>query len=78
MLNDYKKEILVTALEARQKEVTEYQVNIDNFRLALEKVGDDQELAEFKTQLEELLKSSIYEQRKAKIMLEVVQSQLEK
>lgn len=78
MLNDYKKEILVTALEARQKEVTEYQVNIDNFRLAIEKVGDDQELVEFKKQLEDLLKSSIYEQRKAKIMLEVVQSQLEK
>ena len=77
MLNDYKKEMLITALDARQKEVTEYQVNIDNFRLAIEKIGDDAELAGFKAQLEDLLKSSKFEQRKAQIMLEVIQSQLE-
>lgn len=77
MLNDYKKEMLKSALEARQKEVTEYQVNIDNFRLAIAKIGDDSELAPFKAQLEDLLKSSRFEQRKAQIMLEVIQSQLE-
>lgn len=77
MLNEYKKEILTSALEGRKKEVTEYQVNIDNFRLAIEKIGDDVELAPFKAQLQDLLKSSIYEQSKAKIMLEVIQSQLE-
>jgi hypothetical protein len=77
MLKDYKKEILTTSLEGRNKEVTEYQVNIDNFRLAIEKIGDDPDLTLFKTQLEDLLKSSIYEQKKAKIMLEVIQSQLE-
>ncbi len=78
MLEDYKKEILTTSLEGRKKEVTEYQVNIDNFRLAIAKIGDNQELAEFKTQLEGLLKSSLLEQSKAKIMLEVIQDQLEK
>ncbi len=77
MLENYKQEILTTALEARKREVTEYQVNIDNFSLAIEKIADDASLAEFKEQLDGLLKSSIYEQRKAKIMLEVVQSQLE-
>lgn len=77
MLEQYKKEMLTASLEARQKEVTEYQVNIDNFRLAIEKIGDNPELTEFKKQLEDLLKSSLYEQRKAQIMLEVVQSQLE-
>ena len=77
MLDTYRQEILKSAYEARIKEVTEYQVNIDNFRLAIEKIGDNQELAEFKTQLEGLLKSSLYEQSKARIMLEVVQSQLE-
>lgn len=77
MSEEYKQQILSTALEARQREVTEYQVNIDNFRLAIDKIGNDVELAEFKTQLEGLLKSSLYEQRKAKIMLEVIQSQLE-
>lgn len=77
MSEEYKQQILSTALEARQREVTEYQVNIDNFRLAIDKIGNDVELAEFRTQLEGLLKSSLYEQRKAKIMLEVIQSQLE-
>lgn len=76
-LDSYKKEILLTALEGRQKEVIEYQINIDNFRLAIEKIGDDVELAGFKSQLEDLLKSSRFEQRKARIMLEVIQSQLE-
>lgn len=74
----HKQQILESALEARKKEVTEYQVNIDNFRLAIEKIVGDAELVEFKEQLDGLLKSSIYEQRKAKIMLEVIQSQLEK
>ena len=77
MLEDYKKEMLISSLEGRKKEVTEYQVNIDNFRLAIEKIGDDVELAEFKANLQNLLKSSILEQRKAQIMLEVIQSQLE-
>lgn len=73
----YHREILTAALDARIKEVTEYQVNIDNFRLALVRIGDDPELQEFKAQIEGLLASSTFEQKKAKIMLEVVQSQLE-
>jgi hypothetical protein len=77
MLENYRKEILTLSLEGRKKEVTEYQVNIDNFRLAIAKIGDDLELVEFKKQLEELLRTSLYEQRKAQTMLEVVQSQLE-
>jgi hypothetical protein len=76
-MNDYHREILTSALEARIKEVTEYQVNIDNFRLAIERIGDDPDLQEFKANLQGLLASSILEQRKAQIMLDVVQSQLE-
>ena len=73
----YHREILTSALDARIKEVTEYQVNIDNFRLALVRIGDDPELQEFKAQIEGLLASSIFEQKKARIMLDVIQSQLE-
>jgi muramoyltetrapeptide carboxypeptidase LdcA involved in peptidoglycan recycling len=76
-MNAYHLEILKSALEARAKEVTEYQVNITNFTLAIERVGDDPDLREFKVNLEGLLESSILEQRKAKIMLDVIQSQLE-
>jgi hypothetical protein len=73
---NYAREILKTALEARVREVTEYQVNITNFSLALLQIGDDTELAEFKAQLEGLLSSSYVEQKKAMIMLEVIQAQL--
>lgn len=74
---DYKKEILNIAFDARIKEVTEYQVNIDNFRLAIAKIGDDSDLQSFKENLQNLLASSILEQRKAQIMLDVIRSQLE-
>ena len=77
MNTDYRNEIMRTALEARINEVTEYQVNIDNFTLAIDKIGDDADLQDFKSNLKELLASSIAEQRKAKIMLEVIQSQME-
>lgn len=77
MDNNYKNEILTAALDARIKEVTEYQVNINNFRLAIERIGDDPDLQEFKTGLQNLLESSLLEQRKAQIMLGVIKSQLE-
>lgn len=73
----YQKEILTSALDARIKEVTEYQVNIDNFRLAIERIGDDQELQPFKEQITDLMQSSVLEQKKAQIMLDVIKSQLE-
>lgn len=73
---EYKKEILNAALDARIKEITEYQVNIDNFALAIETIKDDPELLEFKNQLQELLLSSKLEQKKAKVMLEVIKKQI--
>lgn len=75
-MNQYHKEILLSALEARIKEITEYQVNINNFRLAIEKIGDDADLQEFKNHLSGLLSSSLLEQKKAKIMLSVIEQQL--
>ena len=77
MNHEYRKEILTAALDARIKEVTEYQVNIDNFRTAIDLIGDDPEMAEFKEQLHGLLTSSIKEQAKAKTMLLAVTMQLE-
>ena len=70
-----KKEILKSALAARQQEVSEYQINIDNYRLAIEEIGDDVDLQEFKSQLCELLRTSLLEQKKAKIMLRVIEMQ---
>ena len=74
---EYRYEMLTSSLEARIREVTEYQVNIDNFVMAIELVGDDQELAEFRLQLESMLQSSRLEQRKAQVMLDVIRKQVE-
>lgn len=76
MDNNYRIELLNKALEERIKEVTEYQVNIDNFKLAIQKINADLELKNFKDQLDSLLHSSIIEQRKALVMLEVIREQL--
>ena len=73
----YKEQLLTEALKARINEVVEYEVNNYNFKLAIEIIGDDPELQEFKDHLKGLLKGSLIEQRKAQIMLEVVQSQME-
>lgn len=72
-------EILSANYSARVDEVLHYQINIDNYRLALAEVAKraDPDLEEFRGQLEELLRSSIREQKKAQIMLDVIAGQLE-
>ena len=75
-MHPYQREILTAALDGREKEFIEYQVNIDNYRLAIEHIGDDEELVPFKGQLEELLISSLLEQKKCQIMLNVIKQQL--
>ena len=75
-MHPYQREILNTALEGRERELIEYQVNIDNYRLAIERIGDDEELQAFREQLQNLLTSSLLEQKKSRIILEVIQSQL--
>ena len=76
-MHPYQREILTSALEGREKELIEYQVNIDNYRLALTKISDsDEELAPFKQQLENLLSSSLLEQRKSQIIRDVIAEQL--
>lgn len=72
-----KQETLKEALKAREEEVMHYQINIDNYRLAMEKSVDDPDLADFVSQLQGLLTSSVLEQKKAKIMLEVIREQIE-
>ncbi len=77
MDHNYRLQILNGALDARVKEVTEYQVNIDNFRLALDLISMDDGMAEFRMQLTELLEANIREQRKAEVMLHVIRKQLD-
>jgi len=80
-LNTARKETLRAAAEGRRNEVMNYQINIDNFRLAIAKIeaehADNVDMVAFADQLEDLLASSLREQLKEQIMLEVIEQQLE-
>ena len=74
--------ILTPALEGRDQELLTYQINIDNYTLALENIAsmnadERAELSGFADQLRGLLASEKLEQKKAKVMLAVLQQQLE-
>ena len=76
-----REEILSSALVAREQEVMGYQINIDNYTLALEEISklppdERAELAAFTDQLRTLFASEKMEQKKAKIMLMVIQQQV--
>jgi hypothetical protein len=76
-----REEVLKMSLEAREQEVMMYQINIDNYSMALDHIGllsrqDREDLKEFANQLSGLLASEQLEQKKAKIMLDVIKQQV--
>ena len=76
-----REEILEVSLKAREQEVMHYQINIDNYTIALGEIDslppqEREEMSGFAKQLAELLASEKLEQKKAKIMLAVVKKQL--
>jgi hypothetical protein len=76
-----KEEMLKDALEARENEVLVYQINIDNYAMALEEIDglsveEKADLASFADQLRSLLESERFEQKKALIMLNVLRKQV--
>ena len=76
-----REEILLTTLKGREQEIMHYQLNIDNYTLALDNIVamnsiDRAELAGFVDQLTGLLASERLEQKKAKVMLAVLKQQL--
>jgi hypothetical protein len=80
-LEQQRMDILSQGAEHRRREVMHYQINIDNYRLALTEIEknhkDDPDMAEFASNLRELLSSSLREQRKEQILLTVIEKQLE-
>jgi hypothetical protein len=72
-------EILKTALEGREQELLGYQINIDNYTLAIEHIEalGDHELAEFCQQLKDRLVTEKLEQKKSKVIYDVIKQQLE-
>lgn len=72
-----KKDVLRQAMNARIEEVAGYQLNIDNYKLAIPLAEADSDLSGFAEQLKSLLATEIVEQKKALIMLRVIEMQLE-
>jgi hypothetical protein len=76
-----RQEVLTASLKAREQEIMYYQINIDNYAIALKKISElspseQIELSSFAEQLNTLLASEKLEQKKAKIMLSAIQEQV--
>jgi hypothetical protein len=67
-------------LDLRNNEISEYQLNIDNFKRAIVKIdteyADNQAMLEFKQQLQTLLADNQREQLKSIIMRDVIADQI--
>lgn len=74
-METYRKELLLLNLEARRKEVIDYQINIENFQLALKEIENDSSMSEFRQRLEQLLMEHIREHKKSSVMLKVLEAQ---
>lgn len=76
-----KTEILTTAKTHRESEVFQHQINIDNYTLAIAEIeahhADKPHMQAFADRLRDLLKSSIEEQDKERVLLKVINMQLE-
>jgi hypothetical protein len=75
-----KLDILKSAIEGRNNEILEYQINIDNYTRAIAKIdvehADNPAMVDFKARLQELLESSKTEQLKSIIMRDVIAEQV--
>ena len=73
-------ELLKTLLEARENEIAEYQLNINNFTRAIAKIDsdytDNEDMLEFKNYLCQLLADNTKEQLKSIIMRDVLADQI--
>lgn len=75
-------DILRDALAARNDAVLMYQINIDNYCLAIEHMAtmsaqDQQDLAEFRQRLINLLATERLEQKKEMVMRDVISKQVD-
>lgn len=72
--------ILSEALEFRKQEILMYQINIDNYTLAIELVRErfpeDEGMRGFLEDLQSRLEAEIFEQRKSQILHDVIEQQL--
>jgi hypothetical protein len=75
-----KLESLQSALNARNNEFVEYQINIDNYTRAIDKINAEHQnnpaMIEFRDRLADMLESHKIEQLKSMIIRDVIADQL--
>jgi hypothetical protein len=75
-----KREILQSALDSRNDEFLGYQINIDNYTRAINKINaehqDNPAMIEFRDRLTDMLESHKIEQLKSMIIRDVIADQL--
>ena len=75
-----KLETLQSALEARNDELLDYQINIDNYTRAIDKINAEHQnnpaMIEFRDRLADMLESHKTEQLKSMIIRDVIADQL--
>lgn len=74
-------EILSSALEGRDAELLGYQINIDNYTLAIAEIEqnypNNEDLAAFKAELEQRLAEEQRQQLRCKVIRDVIAAQLQ-
>ena len=72
--------ILSPALEGRDQELLTYQINIDNYRLAIAKItsehADNTDLLAFRDELQTRLDEELRQQARARIIRDVIAEQV--
>jgi hypothetical protein len=72
--------ILTPALEGRDQELLTYQINIDNYRLAIAKINadypDNDDLLVFRDELQARLDEELRQQLRARIIRDVIAEQV--
>jgi hypothetical protein len=72
--------ILTTALEGRDHELLSYQINIDNYRLAIAKINadhaDNDDLLSFRDDLQARLDEELHQHLRARIIRDVIAEQV--
>ena len=72
--------ILTPALEGRDQELLGYQINIDNYILAIEKINanyaDNDDLIIFKDELQARLDEELRQQLRSRVIRDVIADQL--
>jgi hypothetical protein len=75
-----KQTILTDALQGRDQELLTYQINIDNYRLAIAKISaeyaDNEDLQAFSADLQSRLDQELTQQLRCKIIRDVIADQL--